>query len=387
MATSQFTIYSSSDPSGPGPITGLTGSLITVLDACLVNGYPGKAAAGWTKQTANVTGSAAGSLSIIAAYKIVSGSQMTLVVNDSGAGNGGAGGTECAAAGWESLTGLTASNYVMTSSGSNSVGVGFGQFPLPTQLFLGNVQWRKSSTADNTPRYWIMFADSCSMYLFIQTGDATSYQYGNYFGMSFGDIYSFRGSSDLYRCLLIGRATRAQPHIGPINAAGGTALYDGFDGMPIYSTGNSGNTIAVSTRPFLAQSSVGHYMPRTWGGGGSSISAVKVGDIGKISGTNSALAGGTYQLCWWPFGGILQTPNSADNSLYLSPIQIGEQATISLRGRWRGIYQVCHPIGNFSDGQTFAGAGDYAGKTFQIVKTCQLGGFFAIETSPTVETN
>ena len=68
---SQFTIYSSSDVGGPGLITGTTGSLITVLDACLVNGYSGKSAAGWTKPLGTLSGS-------ISAYQQGSGSKLDL---------------------------------------------------------------------------------------------------------------------------------------------------------------------------------------------------------------------------------------------------------------------------------------------------------------------
>ena len=85
--------------------------------------------------------------------------------------------------------------------------------------------------------------------------------------------------------------------------------------------------------------------------------------------------------------GYLQTPNMTDNSLYLSPVTIHEPASSGLRGRMRGFWFVAHPIANFSDGQTIQGGGDYAGKTFMIVKTNIGGGFFAIETSNTVETN
>jgi len=59
----------------------------------------------------------------------------------------------------------------------------------------------------------------------------------------------------------------------------------------------------------------------------------------------------------------------------------------AVRGRLRGIYQVLHPTGNFSDGQTFSGGGDYAGKDFIIISKGYSSGFWAVETSNTVETN
>ena len=50
----QFTIYSSSDAGAdaPGPIAGVAGDLIRVLDKILVTGYTGKSAAGWSHPVA-----------------------------------------------------------------------------------------------------------------------------------------------------------------------------------------------------------------------------------------------------------------------------------------------------------------------------------------------
>ena len=53
----------------------------------------------------------------------------------------------------------------------------------------------------------------------------------------------------------------------------------------------------------------------------------------------------------------------------------------------RGFYHLCHAIAGFSDGQTFSGSGDYAGKTFQVVKQSANNGLYCIEISNTVETN
>ena len=92
----------------------------------------------------------------------------------------------------------------------------------------------------------------------------------------------------------------------------------------------------------------------------------------------------SWSICQW--AGSLQTPNSG-NSLYLSPIRVVGGCGLICRGRLRGIYQVCHPVGSFADGQTFSGGGDYAGKSFQIISKMVNGGFLAIETSATVETN
>jgi hypothetical protein len=128
----------------------------------------------------------------------------------------------------------------------------------------------------------------------------------------------------------------------------------------------------------------GHYMARTYGGGGTSINVGKLFDSTKCIGNSNVNAGAVGAIAML---GVMQTPNGPDNSLYLSPVSVYESTTSTVRGRLRGIYQVCHPLASFSDGQTFSGGGDYAGKTFQVISKMVNGGFCAVETSATVETN
>ena len=340
---SQFTIYSSSDASGPGLLTGQAGTLLTLLQACLVDGYVGKAAAGWTKPMAD-SGNCG-------AYTQGAGAGLNLFVNDNGP-NVTSTYKEAWACGWETLAGIAA-----------PVGSGTGQFPTPAQLLTtGHVVWRKSASADATGRQWVLFADSSTFMLFMANGDAT----GAYSCAIFGDLFSLKGVSDAYRCFIAGRSVE--------NLAGGnssTILYEGMDITPGYTNmsplQNIGSTSGTSSR----------YVARTYGGGGTSVSITVVGDL-------SLASIGNYRAV---LQGVVQTPNGPDNSFYLSPLRISEIPTATIRGRVRGLYQVCHPVANFADGQTFAGGGDYAGKTFQIVSTGPNGGFWAVETSATVETN
>jgi hypothetical protein len=317
-------------------------------------------------------------------FKQGAGAQMTMLVNDSGP-NSSALGQEAWVAGWEQLYGLTSSVAFMTTTGSAAVGTGIGQFPLAIQTLSGNVIWRKSSAGTNVGRYWILFADSSSMYFFVQTGDTTGViLYGNYLGASFGDIYSLKGNPDTYRCLITGRVAANNAGIGVPN---GNTFLDCFDGLPAYATNNNTPTIPTTVNPFQASVTQGHYMPRTWGGSGPAIPVTKVWDTSKMT-VASSVMGTNYYYLWWQSSGLLQTPNGPDNSIYVSPVLVVEPSpTNTIRGRWRGIYQLCHPIANFSDGQVIQGSGDYAGKTFQIIKTLQMGGALAIEISPTLETN
>lgn len=261
------------------------------------------------------------------------GSNRCLVINDNGP-NVTSTFREARASGFEFLT---------------SVSTGTGQFPDPAQSQgvspFGFVVIRKSLTADSVARQWIILADAFTFYLFVLTGDSAT----NYYAFSFGDIFSMAGAVDKYRCFIAGRSSE---NSGSANA----------DNLPTLST--------------LASASIVNFMTRSYTGNGASITVSKHGDVVK---------GGVS------LAGALPSPNLSDNSIYISPIWVSESVNSVIRGRLRGFYQILHPILNFSDGQTFSGSGDYAGKTFKIVKTSTDGagavGLYVMETSATVETN
>lgn len=343
---SQFTIFSSSDVSGPGLLSGTAGSLLTILDACLVTGYSGHSVSpAWTKPFAN-SGN-------IGCYKQGAGAGLGLVINDNGP-NVTSTYKEAWSIGWESVVGIGA-----------PVGTGSGQFPTPAQLLTtGHVVWRKSATADASGRAWMLAADSSTFYLWVSTGDSA----GVYYHSGFGDVFSLKGASDAYRCFIYGRVLEN-------SAVGLSGPSDWTDSIECHAgTGGNQNNSGVA-QP-------GHFMARTVGGGGTSVTLVKKGDGSAATGSGQTNA--PYAS---PLAGVFQTPNSADNSIYLSPISAVESASVIIRGRFRGLYQICHPVASFSDGQTFAGGGDYAGKSFLVVLKSVNGGMWALETSATVETN
>ena len=74
MPNSQFTIYTSAD-SGSVVLNGTSGSLIALLDQCLVSGSASKPGAGWTKPFANSSN--------FGCWTQGTGSRMTLFINDS----------------------------------------------------------------------------------------------------------------------------------------------------------------------------------------------------------------------------------------------------------------------------------------------------------------
>ena len=332
MANSQFRMFSSGDVGAPILSGSTTGSLLNLLNYCLVD--PG---VGWTKPLAD-----SGSCGV---FRQGTGSLMTLYVRNNGGGT--AGNKEARITGFESV-----SNISLTfPTGSNSFPsasqqAGLGQPPGGVLNInqSGYLIARVSNTVDATIRPWLVFADSSSMYCFIYTGDNAA----NQLAFSFGDFYALKsGSNDDYRCLITGRITE--------NSA--TVTVDKTD--------------VLSTISAVA---AGHYSPRSYtGAAGTSIAMGKHGDVSKGSAT--ALLG---TVTW---------PNPVDTAVYISPVWVTESTTSTIRGRMRGFYQFLHAITGVTDGQTFVGSGDFAGKTFRIIKTSGNGGVYLIETSNTVETN
>ena len=348
---SQFTIYSSSDINGPGPITGTTGSFIKILDACLVNGYSGKPAAGWTKPLGSI------SASCVTAYRQPSGSQFTMFVND----NAMIVATEAGITGYTLMSALTSS-----VANASNVGTGWGQFPMPWQaLTVGKTVLRKSLTADTTQRSWILAADAYTMYFWAADGKNTGY----YEHIGFGDFYSLYGTSDIGRCLLFGR------HI-----ENDTVTFNTYDMTDAFACCGQYNAAANYLQYYLP----GHFIARGTSGSPQSIRFQKKGDATSSTTTLGAGAESQYNAV---IQGNIAAPNPYDNSYYFSPIWVVDPSGIALRGRYRGIYQICHPYSNFSPGQIINGSGKYVGKQFMIIYYGYNGGGWALEVSNTLETN
>jgi hypothetical protein len=331
---SQFTFYSSADASAP-TLNGVAGSLVTVLDAILVNGYGSNASAGWT-----ISGSGPSSAANQRAYKLGSGTQFHFSVDDNAPNIA----NEARIRGFESV-----------SSGT----VGSGQFPSTAQGIgsAGFLCARKSNTASAAARQWVAFADSRTLYFFSSTTDTA----GAYLAFAFGDFYTLAAPTDVWNCMIVGRLVEA-------NVAAST---EGLCTLSVPSVATGGGGASTAS----------HYVARTYGGTGGSISVSKHGDAGKTVDTWSNTAAGGLGV-----NGI-QTPNSADNAYYLSPIWVCEPTGSVVRGRMRGFWHLCHASAGFSDGQIFTGVNDVAGKTFKIITKTFNNGAYCLETSSTLETN
>lgn len=312
----QFTIYRSTDPSAP-VLNGLSPTLVTVLDAILVNGYGSKTAAGWTKAFSGTSK---------AAYLMGSGAiQHYLRVQDDGPNNQG----EARCTGYETMS---------------NVDTGTNPFPTAAQGLGGSVAavvLRKSSGGTSP---WVAFADARTLYFFCQPGDVA----GAYCGFMFGEVYSLLTATDSYRTCIIGRTQEA-----------------------VGSNTNEG----MQTTSAVNAATIGHFLSRSYTAAVGSVTAGKHGDAAKV-GTLTAIG-----------PGLVPFPNPEDSGLYLSPFWIHENGTGNLRARLRGLWQFVHPLASLNDGDTAAGLGDLAGKTFVFVKLSPNNSIYAVETSNTVETN
>lgn len=207
------TVYRSTDTSAP-VLDGTAGSLVNLLDKCLVAGYGSQAAAGWTKP-------------FTATNKAVflPSAGHYLDVDDSGAG--AATTQEANVRGYESMT---------------AVATGTAPFPTTAQAASPGLYVRKSAAADATARDWILAADNRTFHLFILSGDTA----GRYRALNFGRFYSFQGA-DTYRSVLLARA------------ASGTSV-----------TGSSHGLESTTAQSVFAATS-GVYIARTYAGTGTAV--------------------------------------------------------------------------------------------------------------------
>jgi hypothetical protein len=328
-----WTVYRSTDASAP-VLTGEAGKLIAVLDACLVDGYGAKAAAGWTKAFADTNK---------AAYRQGAASDGALqaylrVLND---GSTTGGNKEALTASYESMSSVdVGANAIFNSATGGTI--------------------RYSTTADTTARAWIVAADSRLFYFFSFTGDTAGYAWG----AGFGDIYSYK-SADAYRA--------AHFHSGTANSA----LLPYFGRL----SGTHGATTPHGTVT-LARDYLGNV-------GGELCQ--------KVGNCAFSLPESGHASSYCSFNGILIRPNTPDGAFVMAPVYISDYATDLLphiRGVMRGIWQGGHRTADVANGDTFSGVGDLSGKTFEIVairgvhiSSTVYSGYLVLETSDTLPTN
>ena len=318
MSSPTTTIYASTDASAP-VLTGAVGSLVALLNACLVAGYGAKSGAGWTRPY-NASNDSV----------FLSGGTNPKYLNvlDNAESAGGA--KEARASGFETMS---------------AISTGTGQFPTTTQSATG-ICIRKSSTADGTARPWILVATNSTFYLFIQNGDYTAPMCH---GFMFGDFNSYKAGGDAYGTIIIGKQIE--------NDATSTN-----ERLAYANVGINGGAIT------------GHYVDRNYTGIGSSIAAQKYVDGSKTALTSSTMGSA---------GAYILYPNAPDGGLMVCPVYIAQTVggNYVQRGYLYGLWNPLHaqPLNHLD---TISCSGAMAGKTLMAINVANSGQVL-IETSST----
>ena len=164
------TVYRSTDTDAP-VLTGITGSLIAVLDACLVNGYGDKSAAGWTKA--------------------FSGTNQAAYRNDHTAGASGA-------------YFLIEDDAPGGTSGGDSRLTAYGTM---TAIDAGtndtDPQWFRKGAATGDSRPWIVVADELTAWIYCFDNGDTASVFRNCSFAGFGD-WSCVDADNAFRYFILG---------------------------------------------------------------------------------------------------------------------------------------------------------------------------------------
>lgn len=151
-------VYKSTDSNAP-VLSGTKGSLINLLTKCLVEGYGDKAPAGWTREYANVA-------LTIAAFR-----------NNSTTGNG-------VFLRVDEATPAALQVYLQGFEVMTDENTGTGNFyDTATSTLI-----TKSTTADATPRAWVLIASDKTLYLFVFSEVSAFTGYPNGVVVAFGDF-------------------------------------------------------------------------------------------------------------------------------------------------------------------------------------------------------
>lgn len=311
-------LYSSADAGAP-QLSGASGDLVAVLDACLVNGYGSKPGAGWTKDYASIT--------LRAAYRQGAGGRgHYFYLDDSG-------GVAARCCGYESMS---------------SIDAGTGMFPNGQ---VGLLYMHKHDGAAGT-RGWLLLANEATFHFITQYDTQATWVASSF--TSFGKIKSFFQNDVFDTMLIAARLATQTSGSGNPNSANATG--------DIWTQYGSACWLYTLRGDILLP---GHYMARRWHGIGSSLNFGK-GSTSIIEDSFSVQQ--MYNVGWNKLGypsAAYTTPNPPDGSLYISPLTVLESGGI--RGTIPGMWN--HRFGQFfmQHGDTLDGTGEHAGRRFMAV--------------------
>lgn len=361
---------------GAPVLSGTAGTLIAVLDACLVTGFGLKSAdsltvAGGVATVSFSTGHSfepdtialiegATPAGLNGEKRVLTTSTNTITFAAAGIADGTATGTisaKLAPAGWaKEFSGTNLAAYRAISPESTcmflrvddtgttnarvvgyesmtDVNTGVAPFPTSTQIS-GGGWWPKATVANATARAWTVVADDKSIILHVHTATISPGASGALW--EFGDFASLK-SGDAYAC-------RLQCHSA--DAANSSSLITSSDYC------NSESTAAKATA----------YVPRSFTGlGGSSAVVPAVAGLFPSSAISGTLVGGATSV-------TASYPNGPDNGLILQKKILVEHA-VCLRGYGLGLFvtpQNCHSAFSWRD--KIDGQGELAGRKLLAIK-------------------
>ena len=377
MPVSTSVKYFHSAMTGAPVLNGTAGSLIAVLDACLVDGFNLKAVdtltvAGGVATATISTGIGAFEPDVVVLIagatpsglngekRIISATANAVTFDATGISDQAATGTitaKLAAAGWEKqLSGTSLAAYrsgdvtstravlrvddsgttsarVVGYEGMTDINTGTGPFPTSAQQS-GGLYWPKANAANATARGWTVVADSKTVYVHLHTVTSSIGAAGSL--VAFGDFASYK-SGDAYAAMLSGFASDVAA-----SSSGQTADISHVDGTRFY-------------------------VPRAYTGLGSSVvgaSTVESYNPSSFSGSSNTTATPAY-------------PNGADNALIFSRKIIYEAG--SLRGVMRGLfYSVQLTKDAFAWRDKINGQGAYVGRKLMAIKGAGAAGTSAL---------
>lgn len=313
-----ITVYRSTDTSAP-VLSGTAGSVIALLDACLVNGYGSKASSGWAKSFSGTNK---------AAYRAPQGTRPYFRIDDAG----------------------TTSARIRGFSDMTDVDTGTNPFPTDVQIS-GGLYIYKSITADATARGWLLIADQKAFYLFAYPSYTTLGSSTNTDSqIFFGDLKTYKPGDTLQAAI-----------IGPTGAAINTNFFGQHQSQ------------SVATVQYLS----GHYLA------GSFLGTIASAGTGKttwhLGHTRTASGGINLGNTGVPYpepvsGGLLFTP--------VMVMEYASGGAPALRGQYPGFWEPQHiNVGSHLD--TFTGTGAFAGITFILLNAWNTAtaGRIAIQTS------
>lgn len=249
-------------------VSGTAGTLVALLDACLVDGFDLKTATSLVVAGGVATLTFSGTHSaLLDSVILVDGSSITALNGEqkvtavgantvsfaTAASDGTATGTitfKMAPLGWtKAYTGTNLAAYRSLQVGASgfylrvddtgtlsarvvgyeamsAISTGTGPFPTAAQIS-GGLHWTKSGTANATANQWFLAGDGLNFYVGIApTSGATPTNLPHSL-YAFGDLIPYRDAGDPWTCTLTGApsSTTSTPHIGTLTVPEGTGTF------------------------------------------------------------------------------------------------------------------------------------------------------------------